>query len=187
MIPDEYRKQLKQRLIESAAKILYTYTAHWKIVDRLKNRHCIIKIIQIILTGVASCSLLSILFNNCTFLPLIGGIFAFFSLAINLYSLNFNLPDQIKQHTEAANELWSIRESYIALITDFDILTNEDIRSQRDKLKEMVSQINKNYPSTDKDSYKKAQIALKQNEEQTFKEGEAENLLNLHNENLSKK
>ncbi len=93
--------------------------------------------------------------------------------------LNFDLPNQIMQHTNAANELWSIREAYVALITDFEILTDDEIRNRRDLLTERISRVNNNYPGTDKDSYKEAQIALKQEEEQYFGKGEAEHLLNI--------
>ena len=100
---------------------------------------------------------------------------------MNLYSLHSNLPDRIKQHTDAANDLWIIRESYISLITDFYTLSSEDIRKQRDILTEKVGNINKNYPGTDKESYEEAKKALKEQDEQTFNEGEAEKILNIKN------
>lgn len=181
MNSEKYREELRQKLIESAAKVVYTYTAHWKIVNRLEKRNWYIKIFQIIFTGIASCGLLSTIFNNCSCLPIIGGFSAFLSLSINLYSLHSNLPDKIKQHTDAANELWIIRELYISLITDFRTLSNEEIRNNRDKLTERVNQVNKNYPGTDAESYEEARKALKQQEEQTFNEGEAEKILNLKN------
>lgn len=183
----EYRTTLKQKLVESAAKVVYTYTAHWKIVDRLKYRYCTIKIAQVIFTGIASCGLLSILLGSYPCFSIIGGVFAFLSLSVNLYSLHFNLPDKIKQHTDAANELWLIRESYMALITDFDVMDDEKIRNERDKLTKMINQVNVTYPNTDKQSYTEAQVALKQDEEQTFSEGEAEKLLNLHHKKHSTK
>lgn len=179
MSTEKYREELKQKLIESAAKVVYTYTAHWKIVDRLQCWNRIIKITQFSLIGIASCGLLSILFDGFPYLKAIIGICSFLSLFTTLYSLNFNLPDQIKKHADAANELWEIRESYISLITDFDILSTEEIQIKRDKLTEKTSKVNKNYPGTDTASYEKARKALQQQEEQTFNEGEAEKILNL--------
>jgi len=63
------------------------------------------------------------------------------------------------------------------LITDFCDLPLSDIRSRRDEIQCIWSEINKKYPGTDKKGYKEAQKSLKDEEEQTFNEGEAENFL----------
>lgn len=76
-------------------------------------------------------------------------------------------------------ELWYIRELYVSLITDFDILRLEEIQIKRDKLTEKTNNVNKTYPGTDAKSYEEARKALQQQEEQTFNKGEAEKILNL--------
>ena len=73
--------------------------------------------------------------------------------------------------------MWDVRETYISLITDFDILNEDNIREQRDKLQDAVSKINRKYPGTDDRSYAEAQNALQNEEEQTFREGEVDELL----------
>lgn len=40
----------------------------------------------------------------------------------------------MKQHFLATDELWLIREKYVSLMTDFDILSTEDRISTRDIL-----------------------------------------------------
>ena len=95
---------------------------------------------------------------------------------INLQK-EYKIQDEINQHRNAANALWDIRESYISLLTDYDILENDDIRHQRDVLCKKVSEVNNNYPATDSKSYRAAQKALKKDEEQTFKEGEIDSIL----------
>ena len=95
---------------------------------------------------------------------------------INLVK-EYKIQDEINQHRNAANALWDIRESYISLLTDYDILENDDIRHQRDVLCKKVSEVNNNYPATDSKSYRAAQKALKKDEEQTFKEGEIDSIL----------
>lgn len=93
------------------------------------------------------------------------------------YKKEYKIQDEINQHRNAANALWDIRESYISLLTDYDILENDDIRHQRDVLCKKVSEVNNNYPATDSKSYRAAQKALKKDEEQTFKEGEIDSIL----------
>lgn len=83
------------------------------------------------------------------------------SLFLNIYTKEYKIQDEINQHRNAANALWDIRESYVSLLTDYDILENDDIRHQKDVLCKKVSEVNNNYPATDSKSYRAAQKALK--------------------------
>lgn len=77
---------------------------------------------------------------------------------------------------DAANELWDVREAYKDLFTDYDDLTNEQIRQRRDEITKNVSRINKKYPGTDEKSFAKAQKTIKN---YIFYDGEAANILNI--------
>ncbi len=175
----EYRRKLKSQLVDAHGKIVYTYTAHHKMVDRFEWHIKCIKFTQIVLTAISSIGFIATVFWERLGLCWIGGIPAAISLGLNLYTKDFNLQENIQQHINAANALWDVREAYVSLITDFDILTLDEIRRKRDELQNEVSCINKKYPGTDIKSFKKARKAL-QEEEQTFKNGEAE--LFLHSE-----
>lgn len=89
----------------------------------------------------------------------IGGLTSAIALALNLYSLNFNLPEEIKNHTEAANALWDVREAYKDLITDYEDMTNDQIREKRNDITREVSRINKEYPDTDERAFLKRKEA----------------------------
>jgi hypothetical protein len=73
--------------------------------------------------------------------------------------------------------LWGIREGYVSLLVDFEVLEDNEIQKRRDILCEKVSEVNNNYPATDAKSYKAAQKALQKEEEQTFKENEVDSIL----------
>lgn len=90
--------------------------------------------------------------------------------------LNFNLPDNIKSHTDAANELWDVRETYKSLMIDLDDLELDEIRIKRDALIERVSQINKKYPGTDDKSFKQAQADIAKYQ---FEDGEVARILHV--------
>lgn len=116
------KEKLRQQLNDSAGSIFYTYSANWNIVNRLKKRYTIIKVIQIILTALSTGGFLASIIARIPLLNWIGCITSAIALALNLYMLNFNLPDNIKNHTDAANELWDVREAYKSLLVDFDDL-----------------------------------------------------------------
>ncbi len=167
---------LRKQIIDAAGNVQFTYVAHWEIVNRLKKRYRIIKIIQIVLTAIAATGFLVSITAGISWLNWIGGLTSAVSLGLNLYMLNFNLPNEIKQHKDAANDLWDVREAYNSLLTDFDSLQDAEIRDRRDKITQEVSRINKSYPGTDGKSFAEAK---KDMPKYKFENGEVEQILNI--------
>lgn len=177
---DQTRNKLIRQLSDAAGNVLYTYDAHWIIVNRLKTRQDVLKITQICLTALSTGGFLASVIAGVPWLSWIGGLTSAIALGLNLYSLNFNLPSDIKSHTDAANELWDVREAYRSLLTDYDELPNDKIRAKRDEITQMVSCINKKYPGTDSKAFAEAQ---KNVQNYMFVEDESRRLLNFGSEN----
>lgn len=173
---EKSRKKLYRQISDAVGNVIYTYSAHWIIVNRLKKRQTRIKVMQIILTALSTGGFLASIIAGIPCLSWLGGLTSAVALALNLYSLNFNLPADIKSHTDAANALWEVRELYKSLIVDFEDLTNEEIRTQRDRITQIISQINKQYPGTDSKAFSEAQKNLKN---YMFEDEESAKLLNL--------
>ena len=166
----KYRDRLRNQIKESCGKVIYTYTAHHKLADRLEKENKYVKNAQIILTALSSCGFFASIITNKATLTWVGGISAVLSLCLNLYAKEYKIQN-------AANTLWDIRESYVSLLVDFEVLEDNEIQKRRDILCEKVSEVNNNYPATDAKSYKAAQRALKEEEEQTFKDNEVDSIL----------
>lgn len=169
------KEKLRNQITDAAGNVLYTYSAHWNIVNRLKKQYKGIKITQIVLTSLSTGGFLTFLISGISWLSWIGGLTSAVALGLNLYMLNFDVSDDIKKHTDAANELWDVREAYKSLLVDFDALSDDAIRVRRDELIEAVSKVNKAYPGTDEKAFSKAQREIGK---YTFEEDEAEKLLN---------
>ena len=108
---------------------------------------------------------------------IIGAIFSLILLILNSYAKNFNLGEISQDHKVAADALWKIREEYVSLLTDFEILTVEEIMDKRNELQERTAAVYSTSPPTDSKSYMAAQKALKTEEEQTFSEHEIDVML----------
>lgn len=171
-----YNRILKDQIIDSAANVQYTYSAHWIIVNGLKKKLKAFKIAQIIMTSISTGGFLATVISGIPQLSWIGGLPSAVALGINLYMLSFNLPECIKEHTDAANELWEVKEIYKSLIVDFDDIDNDEIINRRDSLISMVSKINKKYPGTDEKSFKRAQGDIGKYK---FSDGEAAKVINM--------
>lgn len=169
------REKLRKQIADSSVNVIYTYSAHWNIVNRLRKQYKRIKVLQIILTALSTSGFLTSILSGIAWLSWLGGLTSAVSLGLNLYMLNFNVTDDIKKHTDAANELWDVREAYRALLMDFDALSDDELKVKRDELTHEVSRINKAYPGTDEKAFKKAQREIGK---YTFEDGEAEELLN---------
>ena len=174
----DYREQIKQQITEAAANVVYTYYAHWYLVDRYAKRKKCTMILEIILMSATSVGFLSSLLSFCQYGDLIASLAAAFSLGLYLYTINIDFNTAIQRHTGAANELWDIREQYRSLLIDFDELDDNEIKSKRDDLTKKVNCINHNYPGTDEKSFEKARKFIKDNG-QSFVEGEAELVIGI--------
>lgn len=174
----DYKLDLEHQLREAYGKVVYTQTCHHKMAERYYFWNVTYKWAQIILSALVSCSIVSIFFSFSDFWT--KAISAFLSVlltAINLYLKNYNLIEEAKEHQNSAHELWKIREEYVSLLTDLKELDVNEIIKKRDELQERTYQIYKNSLKTDNKSYKQAQQALKNDEEQTFSEKEIDIML----------
>lgn len=172
----DYRDKLRKQITEAGVNVVYTYSAHWIIVDDLKARYELLKNTQIFLMAISATGVMTSLIASIPWLGWGGGLSSALALGLNLYMLNFNISDEIKQHTDAANELWLVRELYKSLLVDFDILSDNEIREKRNQLIEKVNCVNKNYPGTDEESFAKAQKNIGK---YIFGDDEAEKLMNV--------
>lgn len=175
-----HREGLKIQIKEAYGRVVYTYTAHWKMVDALTVKNRRIKYAQIALSAISTGGFIGSIITNETALTCIGGIFSTLLLALNLYFKDFNLNADITRHSAAANALWSIRESYVSLLTDFSNMTNVEICARRDELQAMTAEVYKTAPKTDGKSFSATQKALKKEEEQFFSREELNFMLPEH-------
>ena len=179
-LDSNYREGLLLQIKEAYGRIVYTYTTHLKKAELLKNHLKWIKYSQIVLSAISSGGFLASLISNKQILNIVGGICAVILLCVNLFFKNFDMEEEIKNHTITSNQLWLVREKYVSLMTDFEVLENEEIIDARDSLQHETYEIYKNAPKTDSKSYKKAQKALKQEEEQFFTNEELNQMLPSH-------
>lgn len=170
--------KLESQLREAYGRVLYTQTAHNKIVHRLLKRNNNIKVGQIILSAVTTGSFISLFAKEFfTIATTIGGICSLLLLILNSFAKNFELVETAQKHRIASDALWKIREEYVTVLTDFEELDADQIREKRDELQERTSKVYEESPSTDEKSYTAAQKALKTQEEQTFSEEEIDSML----------
>lgn len=91
-----------------------------------------------------------------------------------------NGAGQHYQYENVSDNLWLIREQYLSLLTDFEVLSEEDITAKRDELQKLTFEVYNKSPKTDAKSYAEAQKALKTEEEQFFTPEEIDKMLPAH-------
>ncbi len=172
-----YGYKLKSQIREAYGKVLYTMTAHEKQAKSLRKIDNRIKIIQIVLSALTTGSFLTSVIYNQQVASIVGATLSFILLVFNLYTKNFTLIQDASEHEKAGNLLWKVREEYISLLTDFCELDERQIVEKRDELQDRVYKIYSSTPRTNEKSYKKAQKAIKYEEEQSFSEREIDDVL----------
>lgn len=173
----EYRAKLLMQIREAYGRVVYTYTCYLKMMNRLQCKNNRARVVQIILSAITTAGLLGVIIVNQKWLAITSGIFSAMLLGVNLYMKDFRLAEDSNQYRLASDKLWMIREDYVSLLTDFNILSVEEITRRRNDLQSKVYDIYSTYPKTDKKSYKDAQIALKSEEEQFFTKEELNKML----------
>jgi len=176
----EYLEKLRTQIREAYGRVVYTYTTHLYFMNNLKDKLKCIKYFQILLSAISTGGFLATIIINEIALSWISGLVSVALLIVNLYFKDFNLSEDIKRHQVASDRLWIMREEYISLLTDFDVLSIAQITAKREELQVNVAEIYSTSPKTDKKSYKQAQLALKNEEEQFFKSEEIDRLLPEH-------
>lgn len=173
---DSQGYKLESQLREAFGRVVYTQTCHDKIVKRYLTYDENIKIGQIVLSALTTGSFLMIILGE-EGAAFGGAILSTVLLIINTLSKNFKFVEMSKEHQVAADKLWKIREEYVSLLTDFELLDVSEVMKKRDELQDRTYQVYSNSPRTDAKSYKQSQKALKTEEEQTFSDDEIDVML----------
>ena len=177
----QHRDEIESQAKESYCKLVYTYTTHLKCADIIRNQSNVLKWALIIVSAISVCGLLGVILEwNTKVLSISTAVLTTLDLVLSTYMKSANLDNQIIAHRETANQLWNIREQYISFLTDLPHMEISQAIKTRDKLTDKVSAVYANAPFTNKKSYRKAQIALQNEEEQFFSEEERNHLLPPH-------
>ena len=158
---------------ESFGRVVYSHKVHEKQADICFCKHRWQQGALIGLTALGSVTFLTEvvgLLANRTAASLTTSLVALLVTWASLGAKTFNYSEESEAHRATASQLWSIRESYISLITDLmsGDVSSSDAQARRDDLQEKAYAIYSTAPRTSGRAFKRAQQGLKNNEEMTF-------------------
>jgi len=158
---------------ESFGRVVYSHKVHEKQADICFSKHRWQQGVLIGLTAIGSVTFLTEvvgLLANRTAASLTTSLVALLVTWASLGAKTFNYSEESEAHRATASQLWSIRESYISLITDLmsGDVSSSDAQARRDDLQEKAYAIYSTAPRTSGCAFKRAQQGLKNNEEMTF-------------------
>ena len=171
---------LEAQIRECFGRVVYSHKTQEKCADIVFKIHKRLKLILIIVSAVVTTSLLIKLFGDKQeWALMLGVILSTLLFGLNTYMKDFDLGEIAQKHTNAANDLWDIRETYLSLLTDIraNQLSINQITNQRDELQKRLSGVYSGSPRTNSKAYKEASKALKVNEELTFSDKEIDAFL----------
>lgn len=172
-------KLLESQIRELYGRVVWTHKTQEKCADIIWKRHTRIKITQIALSALTTTGILVAVFGDNQVVGIISAILSALLFGLNTYTKDYDLGEISQKHSNAATELWNIRENYLSLLTDLkaEKLSIEQIRTKRDSLQEDLFNTYKGSPRTINKAYNKATKGLKENEEMTFSTDEINRLL----------
>ncbi len=175
----ESRQILEGQLRESYGRVVYSHKTHEKCADILLERLATIKLWQIILSAITTGGFISTFLGAGEVGAAIGVLISTALLVLNAYTKNYDLGELAQKNKQAAIDILLIREKYLSLITDLAMGEKplESLQGERDTLVEELHSVYTGAPSTTFQAYKKAQEALKHNEDMTFTDAEIDAFL----------
>lgn len=165
---------LEAQIRECFGRVVYSHKTQEKCADIVLELHKKLKLGLIIISAIVTTSLLIKLFGDQEWALMLGVILSTILFGLNTYTKDYDLGEIAQKHTNAANELWDIRETYLSLLTDIraNQLSIKEIISVRDELQKRLHNIYTGSPRTNYKAYQAASKALKVNEELTFSDEE---------------
>jgi type II secretory pathway pseudopilin PulG len=168
---------LEDQIRECFGRVVYSHKAHEKTADILTRRIARIRLAQIILSAVITAGLITSLVGSpdkSRVAALVATVLSAALLALNTYTKDLDLGQSSERHKETAARLWTVRESYMSVLSDIHSGTTslQEVQSRRDELQAKLEGIYATAPRTLDAAYKRAGIALKEREELTFSAAE---------------
>lgn len=175
-----HRNVYESQIRDCFARAAWTHKTQEKCADIIFKRHNCIKIIQIVLSALVTTGVVVTIFGEIKSVLFFSAILSAILFVINTYVKGKDLGEIAQKHSEAASEVWNIRESYLSMLTDlkansFDNIS--DVMKERNRLQNQLFEIYKGAPRTISKAYDSASKALKRDEELTFREEEIDELL----------
>lgn len=140
--------KLESQIREAYGRVTYSQTCHDKFINRIVRLDDRIKVWQIVLSGITTSGFIVTIFSDDNITSILGAIVSLALLILNTYIKNFNLSGIAQEHKKASDLLWKIREEYVSLLTDFEMLDSDEIRNKRDGLQERTAEVYSNSPRT---------------------------------------
>ncbi|MFA7082135.1 MAG: SLATT domain-containing protein [Bacteroidales bacterium] len=171
---------IEAQLRECFGRVAWAHKTQEKRADSLGKWNSIFKWTQIVLSALNTAGILYVIFGGVNWVLWASAILSLLLVCINSYLKEYNLEKLIQEHSNSANEIRDIRDSYVSLLTDINkegFLSYEEVVKKRDTLQRELKEIYKVAPRTTSRAYKKASKALQKDEELTFSDEEIDNLL----------
>jgi hypothetical protein len=161
---------LEAQIRECFGRVVYSHKTQEKCADIVFKIHKNLKLAQIIVSAVVTTSLLLKIFGDNQIALFVAAFLSTVLFGLSMYMKDYDLGEIAQKHSNAANELWEIREIYLSMLTDIraNQLSINQIINQRDDLQKRLANVYSGSPRTNYKAYKEASKALKVNEELTF-------------------
>ena len=165
---------LEAQIRECYGRVVWSHKTQEKCADIILKRNNFWKWLQIGLSTLTTTGLIVTIFGDGICVKIASAVVSALLLLLNTYLKSKDLGAIAQQHSDAAANLWNIRELYLSILTDLkmDDANIDAIRMRRDKLQEQLAVIYKGSPRTISKAYNEAKKALKLNEEMTFSDEE---------------
>ena len=168
---------IKKQIEEEYGKVVYSYATHQYCANNLLLTDKKLKICEIVVSGLITAGLVSLIAKYYLISTIVSTILSLILVIISSLLKAGDYQLKAYKHSQTALDLWDIREKYLSLLTDFEKLSESEVRNRRNMLLDETKTIYSYEERTNDKAYKRAQKALKDEEYQFFTREELNILL----------
>lgn len=112
---------LESQIREIFGRVVYSHKSQEKCADIVLELHKCLKLTLIVISALVTTSFLVKIFGDNQWSLIVGVILSTILLGLNTYTKDYDLGEIAQKHTNAANDLWDIRECFLSLLTDMKV------------------------------------------------------------------
>lgn len=124
------KQLLEAQIRECYGRVVWSHKTQEKCADIILKRNNFLKWMQIVLSTLTTTGLVVTIFGDVVWVKITSAIVSAVLLLLNTYLKSKDLGAIAQQHSNAAADIWNVRESYLSMLTDLkmDDVSIENIR-----------------------------------------------------------
>lgn len=177
---DSQGYKVESQIRADFGRVAYELECHNREIRQLNSRIVTLRLTEAIISAVTVTCFVIYQISALKVYTIIGtcsAIVLMMFLILNAYTNGYNLMEIRQEHQHSSDLIYSIKEDYINLITDLDLMDIKEVLQAREKLQCRLYEVTKNAPKVSAKVKADARQSLNEKRDIVFSDAAIDNML----------